>query len=470
MYLKFPCTSCGKTLKVSEEYFGQKARCPHCKNTVSIPLPETESKSPDDPVVDWDKIVATSPAGTGPTTSSGLAGGKDGGRKSASPASRSEAPSSGGRFTGGTEVSSLWSGLIGLAISLVVFAILFPFRQYYLAAVIVDRGWVPYAETILFCWAMTFLVMKVFKIRQQRDSMLYDLLPTEVGEHITGENVRLFIAHVREIAKESANSILVNRVLRGLEHFRFRQSNSEVASILASQSSIDGNAAASSYSIVKVCNWAIPILGFIGTVLGIGNAVAGLGGGDMAGADLSALKQQLGAITSGLGVAFDTTLVALVMSIIISFPTSALQKNEDDLLNEVDDYCNENLLLRLKEPGSDDPKASGDTGQLLASALATQRSIVKMTDENLRQIVEQLNRSVSAMVERSEAAHRALATSFQHSSLSMKEQVAGLEKGLASLNEVLGKLGQERVVVEMHSPAKRGWSFFRRSNGVNDGG
>jgi biopolymer transport protein ExbB/TolQ len=459
MYLKFPCPSCGKTLKVSDEHFGQRARCPHCKTAVAIPAaPDAATaEGTSESSIEWDKIVAS------PTPS------KEGTKRPTSQP-REEVSSGSGKFTGGTEVSALWSGLIGLGIALIIFAILYPFRSQYLAAVIIDRGWVPYAETILFCWAMTFLAMKVLKIRQQRDSMLYDLLPTEVGDHITMENVRLFIAHVREIAKESPTSILVNRVLRGLEHFRFRQSNSEVASILSSQSSIDGNAAASSYSIVKVCNWAIPILGFIGTVLGIGNAVAGLGGGDMGGADLSALKEQLGAITGGLGVAFDTTLVALVMSIIISFPTSALQKNEDDLLNEVDDYCNENLLLRLKEPGSDDPSASGDTGQLLASALAAQRSIVKMTDENLRQIVDQLTRSVSAMVEKSEAAHRALATSFTQSSLSMKEQVQGLEKGLNSLNGVLEKLGQEKVVVEMHAPARRGWSFFRKSNGVNESG
>jgi biopolymer transport protein ExbB/TolQ len=461
MYVKFPCPSCGKTLKVSDEHFGQRARCPHCKNAVSIPAQEIPTEPSTEGNVDWDKIVAT---GSGSKEVPA--------KRPATNSPRDPEPSTTGKFTGGTEVSSLWSGLIGLGASLAVFAILYPLQGMYLADVIVGRGWVPFAETILFCWALTFLVMKVLKIRQQRDSMLYDLLPTEVGNQITVDNVSQFIRHVREIASESANSILVNRVLRGLEHFRFRQSNSEVANILSSQSSIDGNAASSSYSLVKVCNWAIPILGFIGTVLGIGSAVSGLGGGNMAGADLSALKEQLGAITGGLGVAFDTTLVALVMSIIISFPASALQKSEDDLLNEVDDYCNENLLLRLKEPGSDDPIASGDTGQMLASALAAQRSIVKMTDENLKQIVDQLTRSVAVMVEKSESAHRALAASFQQSSSSIKDQVAGLEKGLASLNSVLEKLGQEKVVVEMHAPARRGWSFFRRgaNNGADNGG
>ena len=44
-----------------------------------------------------------------------------------------------------------------------------------------------------------------------------------------------------------------------------------------------------------------------------------------------------------------TTLIALVMSLIVMFPTSSLQKMEEDLLNWVDEYCNENLLKRLDD-------------------------------------------------------------------------------------------------------------------------
>jgi hypothetical protein len=121
--------------------------------------------------------------------------------------------------------------------------------------------------------------------------------------------------------------------------------------VLASQSEIDSHAVNSSYAILNVFIWAIPILGFIGTVQGLGSAVGSLGIQDTA--NVEGIKESLGTITGGLGVAFDTTLVALIMSLMLKFPASSLQKAEEDLLNWVDEYCNENLLKRLKEEPED---------------------------------------------------------------------------------------------------------------------
>jgi len=58
-------------------------------------------------------------------------------------------------------------------------------------------------------------------------------------------------------------------------------------------------------------------------------------------------------VTSGLGVAFDTTLLALVMSLFIMFPTSSLQKAEEDFLASIDDYCALHLVRRLGERRND---------------------------------------------------------------------------------------------------------------------
>lgn len=447
MYVKLPCPSCGKNLKVSQEHLGQKARCPHCKNQITLPASAPNQEAG----VDWQSIVS-SPAEAQTKTAE---------RKVPKPTVGQ--PTTSARFTGGTDVSMLWSSLFGLVATVVTLGVLFPFQRFYLSAVLTDRGWVPYAETFLFFWAIAFLVLKARRIRQQRDAMLYDLLPTEIGDEINPENVDRFVEHIQGIAGESRESILVNRVLRGLEHFRFRQNNAEVAGILASQSNIDANAVASSYSIVKVCNWAIPILGFIGTVIGIGDAVAGLGG-SMAGADLNALKEQLGTITSGLGVAFDTTLVALVMSLIISFPASALQKNEEDLLNEIEDYCNENLILRLREPDAPGKGLPTDAQQTLQHALAAQKAILDMSEQNLKQLVEHFGKGITTLTEKSEAAARAVLASQQQATNAHREHLAALERGLSSLNNVLESLGQEKVIVEVQRPARRRWTLFGRAN------
>jgi hypothetical protein len=88
------------------------------------------------------------------------------------------------------------------------------------------------------------------------------------------------------------------------------------------------------------------------------------------------MKQSIGSVTTGLGVAFDTTLLALVMSIVIMFPTSLLQKAEEDFLNRVEVYCDEHFCRRL------DTGARAETAGGL-SALQDQLTRLASTIESL---------------------------------------------------------------------------------------
>jgi len=245
----------------------------------------------------------------------------------------------------------LLTALCGVGATFVFYLLLAPLPDVYLRQLFFERGWVTAAEAFLMFWSIAILVFKGRKLLKQRESMLLDVLPESLAKEISIEQVDRFAEHVRDLPVDPGFSFLTRRVLRGLEHFRVRRSASEVATVLASQSEIDAHAVGSSYAILNVFIWAIPILGFIGTVQGLGSAVGSLGVQDATNVD--SIKDSLGTITGGLGVAFDTTLVALVMSLMLKFPASSLQKSEEDLLNWVDEYCNENLLKRLKEEPSE---------------------------------------------------------------------------------------------------------------------
>ena len=125
-----------------------------------------------------------------------------------------------------------------------------------------------------------------------------------------------------------------------------------------------------SYALVRVFVWAVPTLGFIGTVLGLGAAVGGFSESLDTAASLESLKASIGTVTGGLGVAFDTTLLALVLSIVIMFPASAVQRMEEGLIGAVDDYCAECLLPRLREDPSDGEIAMRAIAQRLEKVLA----------------------------------------------------------------------------------------------------
>jgi len=481
VYFKFPCGHCGKSLKVKEESVGRKARCPYCRTAQVVPSPSQEVLAPGSAAIPVARRRAESPA---PATT-----------RSASPAAARPRPQSAPTEGGGdsSNVSLLTSGLLGVIFGAVFYIGILPIRESGFGELFFDRDWVPFVLVFLVGWSAGTLVLKYRLLRRQRESLLFDLLPSDISEEITENNTEAFIDHIRQIPARPSESFLITRVLRGLEHFLIRKSHAEVAGLLNSQSEIDGNTVDSSYRLLGVFIWAIPILGFIGTVMGISAAVGGFSQEMAEAADIAALKDKLGTVTKGLGVAFDTTLIALIMSLLVMFPTSTMQKAEEDLLNGIDEYCNENLLKRLTESdahglGSGNYRAdirqavdaaiAGNSGSLLEQMDAMQARMASLQDGQLQQF-EQLSQTVDSgtsavdqkmleLTDRADGAQKQLGQTLQDAAEQIRTHFTAVERGMDSLNSVLERLGEKRVVIEMKKPARSLWPFGRRSAGNGD--
>ena len=356
MYFKFKCTKCDKSLKASTENIGRRARCPYCSTTNTIPRPPQAA---------------------------GRAGGDEGGFEFSSQPNGGRLENSAALLAGdgaaksrsGTEVNLLACLGIAALTTAVMVGSLLPFQGDNLPVIklIVDRGPIPYATVFLFLLAFAMLGMKILILGKQKKSMLFDVLPADIAGAIGISTLPRFLKHIHELPISPKDSILLNRTLRALEYFRVRKNTPEVADMIASQSEIDGNAVQSSFTMVNYCAWAIPILGFIGTVMGISAAVSSFAanvGDSNATADL---KDSINGVMGGLATAFDTTMLALVLSLFVMFAMNWLQKQEEDLLNWVDEYCNENLLKRLV-----------DTDQALDAS-----------DHNLRAIQKSINAALA---------------------------------------------------------------------------
>lgn len=92
-------------------------------------------------------------------------------------------------------------------------------------------------------------------------------------------------------------------------------------------------------SMIRYLIWAIPSIGFIGTVRGIGEALSL--------AD-KALAGDIAGMTNSLGVAFNSTLVALLISIFLMFLFHQLQRLQDGQIVDIQAYCDQYLLARIK--------------------------------------------------------------------------------------------------------------------------
>ncbi len=152
--------------------------------------------------------------------------------------------------------------------------------------------------------------------------------------------------------KRVESSLMFQRVAAGLRSAPTFRDKEGLISLLESEAEIEIRRLEAAYTILQVFIWAIPILGFIGTVHGIGSAVSEFsqfirtaeGGGGLS----SQMRTALAGVTGGLSLAFNTTFLALVLVIPVMLLTSLMQKAQEELLLAIESFILERLLPRLK--------------------------------------------------------------------------------------------------------------------------
>ncbi len=92
-----------------------------------------------------------------------------------------------------------------------------------------------------------------------------------------------------------------------------------------------------SYLIPRYISWAVPILGFIGTVLGISLAADGIRRIVSSQEGLTGLSSDLGQAIAPLGIAFDTTLIALSLSVVLTLILTLVQRGEERVLSGLEE-------------------------------------------------------------------------------------------------------------------------------------
>ena len=151
---------------------------------------------------------------------------------------------------------------------------------------------------------------------------------------------------------ERSASLVGKRLLRLVDVWRSTGSSFQLERSADSDVQLYELSSQSSFSLPKVLLWAIPLLGFIGTVIGMSTAVGSFDAVLSNADNVDGLKNGLTKVTSGLGTAFDTTYLALVVSVIFTFPLNACERLEDRLLSQIDGELRE-AVMALSPTGDD---------------------------------------------------------------------------------------------------------------------
>lgn len=192
---------------------------------------------------------------------------------------------------------------------------------------------------ILMLWAVAILVFKGTVAWRQRGQLDQDLLQLPPDLPIGPEDTRELSRRLAELPARARNYLLPRALQTAIRRFAATRNVQDSATAVMEICETEGERLESELSIIRYIAWAIPSIGFIGTVRGIGAALAQA---------RLAVEGDITGVTQSLGVAFNSTFIALVVSIVLMFFIHQLQLLQERLVLDTRSWCDANLISRLR--------------------------------------------------------------------------------------------------------------------------
>jgi biopolymer transport protein ExbB/TolQ len=192
---------------------------------------------------------------------------------------------------------------------------------------------------VLMLWAFSILGYKGRAVYRQQKLLDRDLLQLPDNLPIGTEDTRSLVDRIRSLPGQMQNWLLPRALLTAVERFAATRNVQNVSTAARDLCNSEGERLESELSIIRYIAWAIPSVGFIGTVRGIGDAL---------GQAHRAVEGDITGVTASLGVAFNSTFIALVISIVLMFFVYQLQLMQERLVLDSERYVDSWLVRRLK--------------------------------------------------------------------------------------------------------------------------
>ncbi len=204
---------------------------------------------------------------------------------------------------------------------------------------------VAIASVCLFFVGIVTLAMKWYQALTQlsltgKASAALRRLVTDGEEVVPNQRAQWLQANWSAQPAATNRSWLGDRLTRTIDLQISRGRRHQLEADLKAVAEADADRQHDSYSLLRIINWAMPMLGFLGTVLGISQTLGQLDTKMLATQQQEAMNQ----LTAGLYVAFDTTAIALILTVFLMFVQFAVSRLELSLLATIDRDSNQALI------------------------------------------------------------------------------------------------------------------------------
>jgi biopolymer transport protein ExbB/TolQ len=192
---------------------------------------------------------------------------------------------------------------------------------------------------ILATWSIVLIVREARSVARNR--RLLDNVYVEVDENhvVLPEDARAYARPLERLPFEEQEMFLPRALMMGLNRFGATKSVQDAAEAVIDECEFEASRLDAHLSMVRFTAWAIPAIGFVGTVRGIGQALQEA---------QRALHGDISGVTLGLGVTFNATLTALSLSILVMFCLHQLQQAQDRLVLDTRNYIDRGLIRHMR--------------------------------------------------------------------------------------------------------------------------
>lgn len=218
-----------------------------------------------------------------------------------------------------------------------------------LAAIIKDLE--PKWEVIFCFWGMIILGYKLVHVTRERRLFKHDFVRVQPGERIIPEDALDRYKELRTAIEREPRwreRLLPECILAALHRFHATASVQDAATAVRERAELAGDELDSSLGLVRYIAWAIPAIGFIGTVRGIGDALNFAE---------QAIHGDISSVTTGLGLAFNATFVGLSLCIVLMFWLHLVQGRQEAFIIETQTFCRDKLIDVMKVPTKEEANA-----------------------------------------------------------------------------------------------------------------
>lgn len=194
------------------------------------------------------------------------------------------------------------------------------------------------ATIIVTIWALLLAAMRFRQIKEQRELLSAGYLKKDGGTVILPSDAREYLRTLDQLPERQRESVLPRVLAAALKRFGATGNVQDASTTVHNVCESETNRLDAELSILRFSVWVTPAIGFVGTVRGIGLALQG--------AEL-AVQGDTTAVTNGLGISFNSTLVALTLSIVLMFVLYEIQLAQERLVLDTENYAEEELISRL---------------------------------------------------------------------------------------------------------------------------